>query len=414
MLQPNPMRKSLTPSAIVDDAARPRDAGGLTPWARLSSFYLIYFAGLGAFVPYWSVYLESLHFSPRQIGELMAVVMATKVFAPYFWGWLADRRGNRIAIVRWLTALAALAFSLILLRHDYWWLLAVLALFSFFWHATLPQFEAITLEYLGMRRARYSHIRLWGSIGFILAVTGMGFYLERGDVRILPAVVSMLMVAVWLTTLLVRRDAARPAIGRQGSIAPVIRQPVVIAFLLGCLMMQASHGPYYTFFSVYLAENGYSSGATGQLWALGVVAEIGVFLLAHRWLPAIGAPRLFVLAALITAARWLLIGALADHLAILIFAQTLHAASYGLFHASAMELLQHFFPASLQGRGQALYAGVGFGIGNASGSLFAGYVWSGLGASWAYYLASGLCLIAALLGLFVIRVCGGRCRSLAS
>ncbi len=379
-----------------------------TPWARLSSFYLIYFAGLGAFVPYWSVYLEALDFTPRQIGELMAVVMATKVFAPYFWGWLADRRGNRLAIVRWLTALAAAAFALILLRHDYWWLLTSLALFSFFWHAALPQFEAITLEYLGARRARYSHIRLWGSIGFILAVTGMGFWLERGDVRILPGVVALLMALVWLSTLLAPQDASAPSSGREGSIAPVIRRPVVIAFLLGCLMMQASHGPYYTFFSVYLAGHGYSSGATGQLWALGVVAEIGVFLLAHRWLPAIGAPRLFILAALITAVRWLMIGALVDHLAVLILAQTLHAASYGLFHASAMELLQRFFPASLQGRGQALYAGIGFGVGNASGSLFAGHVWSGLGPSWAYYMASGLCLIAAGLGIYVWRTVDGK------
>ncbi len=376
----------------------------LNAYFRLSAFYLFYFAGLGVFIPYWSLYLGEQGFSPRQTGELMAAIMVTKVFAPYLWGWLADRSGNRLAIVRSLSALAAGLFALVLWRHDYAALLVILTLFSFFWHATLPQFEAITLDYLGPRRARYSHIRLWGSVGFILAVAGMGAAIDHGGLVWQPALVVALLSLVWLTTLAVRDNHAAPLHrSHSGSVWTVLRQPVVIAFLGACLLMQASHGPYYTFFSLYLARHGYSSAATGQLWALGVIAEIGVFLLMHRWLPAIGAPRLFMAAALITAIRWLLIGAWVDSLIVLIAAQTLHAASYGLFHASAMELLQHYFPGPLQGRGQALYAGIGFGIGNALGSLAAGDIWDRYSPATAYYLASLLCFIAFILATAVWR-----------
>ena len=327
--------------------------------------------------------------------------MATKIFAPYIWGSLADRWGNRLTIIRWLTALGALAFSLLFIRQNYFWMLLSLGIFSFFWHAALPQYEVFTLDHLGPRRTRYSRIRLWGSIGFILAVTGIGYWLEIGSINILPFIVVAMLAGTWLTTLLVSDVAHLVHHPESGSVLSTLRQPAVLAFFLACLLMQASHGPYYTFFSIYLAEHGYSTVATGQLWALGVIAEIGVFLAVHRWIPAIGAAKLFSIAIAITATRWLLIGSMVESLPILIIAQTMHAASYGLFHASAMELLQHFFPGRLQGRGQALYAGIGFGVGNSLGSLFAGYVWTGLGSSWAYYFGSIMCIIALMLSWIV-------------
>src|SRR5690606_39522282 len=82
-----------------------------------------------------------------------------------------------ILIVRLGALLTALSFSAILWRQDYLWLALVMALHSFFWHAILPQFETITLAHLGAQSARYSQVRLWGSVGFILAVVLLGMLL---------------------------------------------------------------------------------------------------------------------------------------------------------------------------------------------------------------------------------------------
>jgi len=153
--------------------------GPAVPYWRLSGFYLLYFAALGALVPYWGLYLKSLGFSPADIGELMAVIMATKLVAPNAWAWIADQRGHRMAIVRLASLLAAVAFAGVFLALGYWWLAAVIAVFSFFWNAALPQFEATTLTHLGERVHRYTSIRIWGSIGFILVVAGLGPFLDR-------------------------------------------------------------------------------------------------------------------------------------------------------------------------------------------------------------------------------------------
>ena len=362
------------------------------PYFRLSSFYLFYFASIGIFMPYWSVYLQSLNFAPAQIGELFAIPLATKIYAPYLWGWLADRHGRHLAIIRWTTFGSVIAFAFVISSHTFLSLAITLSVYSFFWHAALPQFEAVTINHLGNRRERYSRIRLWGSVGFIIAVTGIGYWLEHAGIDVLPGVLLVALVGIWATSLLI--PAVRETGGTQVHVSAIqqLRKPAVLGFLAACFLMQASHGPYYTFLSIYLKDHGYSATAIGQLWAVGVIAEIGVFLLVHRWLLRVGAVKLFQLAILITAIRWILLAEYVDQLPILLFTQTLHAASYGLFHAAGIELVNHFFPGKLQGRGQALYASLSFGLGNALGSLASGYLWTSTSPEITYLLASAVCL----------------------
>jgi MFS transporter, PPP family, 3-phenylpropionic acid transporter len=367
-----------------------------TPYWRLSSFYLFYFATIGALVPYWSLYLQGQGYSPSAIGELIAIIMATKIIAPNVWGWIADHTGRRMAIVRLASMLAAFTFTGVFVGGGYWWLALVLAVFSFFWNAALPQFEATTMTHLGARAHRYSSIRVWGSVGFIVIVVALGPLLDRYGTELLPAVLLVLLIGIWLSSLGVPERAAGHLHREHEPLRRVLGRPAVFALLLTCFLVQASHGPYYTFYSIYLEGQGYSRGAIGQLWALGVVAEIGVFLLMHRLLPAIGARTLLLVALGLTLVRWLLIGWLVHSLPLIILAQTLHAASFGMYHAVAILLIHRFFRGPLQGRGQALYSSLSFGAGGAVGSLYSGYLWVSVGPAWTY-TAGALVSLAALL-----------------
>jgi PPP family 3-phenylpropionic acid transporter len=376
----------------------------VVPYWRLSGFYLGYFAVVGAFVPYWGLYLQSLGYAPAAIGALIAVHMATKIVAPNLWGWLADRDGRRIGIVRLALFAAGLLFSGVLMVQGFWPLALVLAGFSFFWHAALPQLEATTLNHLGSGTHHYSRIRLWGSIGFILTAVLLGPLLGRFGVGLLPYLLLGLLALTVLAALRVPEGRPAPARGAPVSLRATLRGPAVIALLAACVLHQAGHGPYYAFFSIHLEAQGYARALVGQLWALGVIAEIGVFLLAHRWLPRFGATTLLALAAGLTALRWLLIAGFVDWLAVLLFAQLMHAASYGLFHAAAIDLIHRLFPGRVQGRGQALYSSMSFGLGGASGSLASGYLWEGLGPFWTFVCASGVGLLALACTLWLARV----------
>ncbi|HKK14828.1 MAG TPA: MFS transporter [Gammaproteobacteria bacterium] len=372
-----------------------------TYW-RLSAFYLFYFASLGTLMPYWPLYLQHRGLSAPAIGNLMAVLMATKILAPNIWGWIADHTGRRMVIIRVATALAALSFAGVFAAHGLLGLALVMAAFSFFWNAALPQFEATTMNHLGSQPHRYSMIRLWGSIGFILTVAGVGWALDTSSPALLPPVILALYVGIFAASVLAPADAGPPGRARHASLRDVLRQPEVAALLAVCFLMQASHGPYYTFFTIYLGDHGYTKAVIGQLWALGVVAEIGVFLVMHRWLPRFGPRRLLLASLALTTVRWYLIAEYPAHLAPILAAQTLHAASFGVYHAVAIHLIHEFFTGPHQGRGQALYSSVSFGAGGAVGSMASGYLWSSAGPTWTYLAAamtSALAWVVAYRGL---------------
>lgn len=374
-------------------------------YLRLSSFYLVYFASLGVMLPYWGPYLAALGFGPARIGELIAIPQATKLIAPTLWGWLADRAGRRMRVIRWACLASALSFAGVFAAGDsYLGLALVTLLFSFFWNAALPQFEAVTLTHLGDQVHRYSRVRLWGSVGFVGAAVGLGFATRAWGIGIVPAVLLGLFILLWINSLLAPDGPMSPAARQSPPLGRVLRRPVVVAFFCVCFFNQAAHGAYYGFFSLYLETLDYSREFIGLMWGLGVTVEVGMFVILPRLLPRFGPRRLMLAALALAVLRWLLIGHFARELPLLLLAQTLHAFSFGVFHAVSIHLIHQFFPGSLQGRGQALYSSLSFGAGNAAGSLAAGYLWVGLGPTAMFDLAAALGLLGWLAAWRGLRV----------
>ena len=367
------------------------------PYWRLSGFYFFYFASLGALIPYWGIYLKSLEYDANAIGIFTAIIVGTKIVSPNIWGWIADHLGKRMLIVRIGCLLAVVTFAGVFISTDYWWLLAVMMVFSFFWNAALPQFEATTFNHLGDKLHRYSSVRLWGSIGFIITVALLGYLLEQLGAGILPFALIILFAGIWLMSLVVPEQAAQHLAVEHVPIMDVLKRPQVVALLAACFLMQMSHGPYYTFYSIYLEENHYSRTLIGELWSLGVVAEVILFLLMHLLVPKYGLRFLLLLSLALTTLRWLLVGYFVDTLWILLLAQTLHAASFGIYHASAIELIHRYFPGAHQGKGQALYSSLSFGAGGALGSLYSGKIWDSMGAEVVFTIAAIVAVIAFII-----------------
>jgi len=327
---------------------------------------------------------------------VFAAIMGTKIIAPNIWGWIADHTGKRMRIVRIASILSLLSFVGIFISQEYYILLWIMIVFSFFWNANLPQFEAVTLSHLGKDTHKYSSIRLWGSLGFVVLVTILGGTFEYYSVDLLPMVIVFLLAGIWVFSLLVPDHPVHHVEKASISFKKKLFTPEVMIFFLICFLLQASHGPYYAFYSIYLEQNEYPRSLIGQLWALGVIAEIFIFIIMHKLLPKFGAAALLIVCLVLTALRWFLIAYYVDSFSIILFAQCLHAASFGIFHAVAIHQIHRYFPGKLQGRGQALYSSLSFGAGGAFGALYSGWVWEGYGATWAYNVA-GIIGIAALL-----------------
>jgi PPP family 3-phenylpropionic acid transporter len=367
------------------------------PYWRLSGFYFFYFATLGCFVPYWSLYLKGIGFNPVEIGELSALLVGTKIIAPLLWGWIADHTGKSLRIIRLAAFFAAVLFAGFLYAHDYLWVAVITISFSFFWNAVLPQFEAVTLFHLKKEAHRYSQIRLWGSVGFIVTVLGMGLILDKLPVATLPVAIIVLLVLNWWVTLIT--PEAKSVSHRSASLAmlQIIKRPEVLAFFVVNILLQVAHAPYYVFYSIYLKQNHYSATVTGLLWALGVLAEIVLFLAMRRLLKRFSLRAILLFSLVLATGRWLIIGWCPDYLGLLIFAQLLHAATFGGVHVVAIHLVHLYFGEQHQGKGQALYSSLSFGVGGVLGSLYSGYYWESLGSRFVYSVAALCCGLALLI-----------------
>ncbi len=320
--------------------------------------------------------------------------MGTKIIAPYLWGWIADHRGRRLSIIRLGAVLSLLGFTGIFVARDFWGIFLVLMVFSFFWNAILPQFEALTLNFLDKKEHQYSWIRIWGSVGFIASVMLMGLVLMKLPISQLPVILMLLLSGIVLSTFLVREHSSAAQTEVHSPLTQILKQKEVIALLLACLLVQASHGPYYTFYSIYAAAHGYEKSWIGVLWAIGVMSEVVAFALMP-WLVKRFGLRTLLLASLFSGSlRWLLIGFFIDNAVITTFAQVFHASTFGVYHAVAIAYIHRFFKGKNQGKGQALYSSVSFGIGGAVGSLYGGYLWENIGSTMTFSISALVSFIA--------------------
>jgi PPP family 3-phenylpropionic acid transporter len=316
------------------------------------------------------------------------------VLAPNLWGWIADHIGRSLGIIRMASFLSAVLFGGFLLPLDFLGYACVTVLFSFFWNASLPQFEAATLFHLRAESHRYSEIRLWGSVGFIASVLGIGSWLDTQPLALLPYVIIGLLSCIWLMSLLTPDTSPAHQDDAGPDMLQILKKPEVLAFFTVFVLLQTAHGPYYTFYSIYLHDHSYSATVTGMLWSLGVGAEIVLFMLMRRLLRHVSLRSVLLLSAALSMVRWLLISGYAQNLYWLAAAQLLHAASFGAAHVIAIHLVQRYFGARHQGKGQALYSSLSFGLGGMFGSLFSGYYWDVLGGRTVFALAAVFCILA--------------------
>ena len=365
------------------------------PYWRLSGFYFFHFAFLGAFTPYWGLYLKSLNFSALQIGISMSVLQGMRIFAPNLWGWQADRTGKRMGIVRFAALFSLIAYLGVFFAKDFLWLFSVMLLLSFFWSASLPLVEATTLSHLKGSLEKYGMIRSWGSIGFIIAVVMLGQVLDHLPVSSLLLAILGFMIGILFFSGRIPEAASPPHETDSMPIWKSLGRKEVIALFASCLMMAAAHGPYYTFYSIYLVDHGYMKSSIGLLWALGVVCEIAVFFLMPRIMESFSLKSILAFSLACAVLRFALIGWGVNLLSLIIFAQVLHAATFGAHHAAAMAAIHHFFRGRHQAKGQSFYASLAYGVGGTLGALGGGYAWGAYGPEITFSLSA----LAALIGL---------------
>jgi PPP family 3-phenylpropionic acid transporter len=371
--------------------------------SHFALFYALYFALLGCIAPFWGLYLQHLEFSAKDIGLLMGMFGVVRILAPNIWAAQARHFNSTLHMIRLAGLLTVVSFTLIFIARDLVWVAVVMVAYGFFWAAMLPQYEALCMESLGNQLDRYSRVRLWGSLGFVITVGVLGAVFDQWGIALLPVIMWILMVLITVNTWLVSQDKRpKEQVLGQASFLSLLTSKAVIGFIVVNIFLQISFGPYYTFFSIFLESAGYSASLIGVFWAIGVIAEVILFWQFGRIMHLMSWRTWIAVSLIVTGIRWALTGYLLHSVWTLILLQTLHAFSFAAMHAVSMRYIQSLFPGSLQARGQALYSSVSFGLGGAIGAFASGLLWESLGGTLVFLLAGIVSMLAAVIAIYTL------------
>lgn len=335
----------------------------MRPFSWLSLFLIAIYFVYGAYVPFWSLWLESKGISAEQIGLLIGLGLGIRFAGNLLIMGRANRASLLIPTCRYLAVLSLLCYLGFYWVDSFWALLALMLVANFIYPTLLPLSEALAARMMLQVKLDYGKVRLWGSAAFIVGSTLVGALVQHyGASWVLHAMILGLLLLTglsWLPMSPAPQDA--PSSGNKIGFRSLLTDRSFLIFLLVVSLLQGSHAAYYGFSALYWKAHGYAENVIGYLWALGVMAEIGMFAFSRRLLKGFSYQQLFFIGGLGCVLRWTLL-ANTTELAWLLVAQLLHAVTFCVSHLGAIRYMTQQLPAEQVIPAQTLYAAFPTGV----------------------------------------------------
>jgi PPP family 3-phenylpropionic acid transporter len=361
----------------------------------ISSQYFIYFGVMGIFLPYFNLYCFNLGFSGLQIGVLSGLRSVAMVIFPLIWGLLADRLNMRRPLYILCNVVSSAVWAMFLFTVDFWPMLVITAFYGMFYAPIISFLEAVTMDVLGTAKKSYGRIRVWGSISFIVMVIVLGKIIDVYSIDIILVLIlagSMMLAVISVGIPAIKapkQDLLTPGAGS------LLVKPVIV-FLFCAFLMLVSHGAYYGFFSIHLANMGYGSTFIGITWALASTAEILVMIKSDKIFNRFSLENVLFFSFMVAAVRWMILF-LAHSATLILLSQILHAITYGTFHMASILYIDRLAPDKAKTLGQAVNNALTYGLGLMVGFFVNGYVYEITGSFTLFLMSSLIALAGGLL-----------------
>ena len=363
----------------------------------VAGFYALYFAGVGVILPFLPAYFHALGLTGSQRGVLLALTPAVELLAPPRFGAWADSLGRLDGPLRTVALGMAVCFLPLLWVRTFFPLALVMLVFSVFSTSVTPLLDSLALEEIGRRGKSFASVRVFGSVGFVLASAGFGVFAPRSERAVVWTVLALLiLLAAFAGTVLKgsprEREARREGVPLAGT----------LGWFLGCTTLHwIASAPYNGSFAIHVGTLGLPRWVTGAAVAAGVLAEVGVMVLYQRLFARWSAQRILALSCVGSCVRWVGLAWVHAPLAI-IGLSLLHGLTFGAFYVAAVGFVAARVPGSLRASGQSVFTSVTFGLGGLVGYLTAGVGYELLGGHGLFAAAAAVELLAAAC-LFGIR-----------
>ncbi len=246
---------------------------------KISVFYFFYFGSLGIYLPFLPLFLKNKGFSGVEIAFLISLLPIFKLISPPFWGYVSDVLFSPKNVLIATTFLSGVTFVLFTVFTSRLAVVILLSLFALLRAPLIPLMNSLTFKFLGDEGEKFTLIRLWGSVGFIVSALIVGKLLSKLDMNIFfPLALATILFANTVVSFLFP-DIEPPAKGKsKKDLIKLITNGAFIYFIIVSMISRIADGPYYSFFSLHLKNLGFKEGFIGVAWSVGVVAEIAIFV----------------------------------------------------------------------------------------------------------------------------------------
>lgn len=396
-------------------------AGAQFPAARISLFYICIFLVMGVHLPYWPVWFAARGLNADDIGLILALSLGLRVVVGPVIAVSADRSGSRRGPLILLALGCFAGFALYGLTDSFWSILFVTLVANALLSAMMPLIDTLALQRAPGDGFDYGRVRLWGSISFIAASMGGGWFLAQAAGTGATRIWGMVLVAGALTVaaacLLPRERRGAADDGQTGSshfpssrriwsaAITLCRHRQFLLFVLAAAAIQGGHAVYYAFGTLHWRQAGLDDSLIGILWAIGVIAEVLLFLIAAPFVARIGPAWCIALGGFAGIVRWS-VTAFTPALPVLVVMQCLHAFTFGATHLGAMHFLNRAAPPGLAATAQSVYAALSAGLVIGVVTYLSGIAYQGWGG-FAYLGMAVLCAAGAVAAIWLARVWDG-------
>jgi MFS transporter, PPP family, 3-phenylpropionic acid transporter len=368
----------------------------------LQGFYLFVFFGIGSLFPLLSVYLSEIEkLNGYQIGIILSLGPVVMIFFQPFWGMIADMKNlhNRLLTVTTLiTGVSALGY---LFFEGFFLFILVAIVLAIFQSAIIPLSDSISLKYTSSAGVNYGNVRLFGSLGFGVAVFLMGKLSEWNPQVIFYTFFLTLLIAGAISLKMPREAAGKPN-GLLSGIKDLMGMKRFLVFLAITFMIFGPNLANNFYFSLFVEDRGGTYTGIGIAFLIAVLSEIPFMRAAGSWIHKLGLLQVALIAALVSLIRWLFYFT-EPELSLIYASAVIQGFSLGLFIPAGLQYIREITPKHITATAVTIYSAVGNGLGNWFFTFVGGIIFEEFNVYGVYLFFAVLTLVGVLLTAWLLR-----------
>ena len=358
-----------------------------TPPGRQLSMWMAFFVfwcGAAAYLPYISVYYESVNLKGGQIGQLNSIPYFVSFFSSIIFAFLSDvTRRHKLVLTLCVLGITGVLFIYPSARTFAAFVPIVLT-YSLLHAPINPILDETTLASLE-KPELYGKIRVGGSIGWGIMVLVTGYLIDHLGLG-LPII---FYIYIFFNFIFLINIAIMPTIRRHSSapakpVSPIriwemIKQPGFMLFMLVIIIWGIGESCISNFLFLHIKSLGGSSTLMGIALSVSLIGEILTFTYAHKIQARFG-PHKMVLAAFVVLFTWLTgLSLIRDPNAIPFF-QIFGGAGFALLQSGSVAYVDQRAPREIGTTAQAVRGALYFGFGAGVGAIISGMIYESSGS----------------------------------